>query len=58
MVINGTIGDPDVANNYDDPSVGPFELPAVYDATVHVEYQSTSLTYATDARVRPGESDD
>jgi hypothetical protein len=58
LVINGTISDPGVAANYGDSSDGPFTLPAAYAATVHVDYQSASLSYATDRRVRPGESDD
>ncbi|WP_424019436.1 DUF7261 family protein [Halorientalis pallida] len=46
------------STNYGTAPDVPFALPAVYEATVHVEYQSTSLSYATDTRVRPGESDD
>ncbi|AQL41673.1 hypothetical protein BV210_02620 [Halorientalis sp. IM1011] len=44
--------------NYGTAPDVPFALPAVYAATVHVEYRSASLSYATDAEVRPGESDD
>ncbi|SDF87282.1 DUF7261 family protein [Halorientalis regularis] len=46
------------STNYGTAPDVPFALPAVYTATVHVEYQSTSLSYATDTQVRPGGSDD
>ncbi|MFB6085135.1 MAG: hypothetical protein ABEJ94_12915 [Halorientalis sp.] len=54
LVVRGGTVD---STNYGTAPEVPFALPAVYAATVHVEYQSSSLTYATDARVRPGESD-
>jgi hypothetical protein len=59
LVVDEVIDSADIEyDNYGTAPDVPFALPAVYEATAHVEYQSTSLSYATDARVRPGESDD
>lgn len=59
LVIDEVIDKMEVeSTNYGTAPDVPFNLTAVYSATAHVEYQSTSLSYATDARVSPGESDE
>ena len=59
LVVDEEIDSGDIeSDNYGTAPDVPFTLTGVYAATVHVEYRSTSLTYATDARIRPGESDD
>jgi hypothetical protein len=59
LVVDEVIDSTDIEHdNYGTAPDVPFALPAVYAATVHVEYQSTSLSYATDTRIHPGESDD
>jgi hypothetical protein len=44
--------------NYDAETDSPFNASAIYSAKVHVTHESTDIVYETDARARPGESDE
>lgn len=46
------------AANYDSNTDTPFAVEAIYAATIHVTYESSTLDYETDARAVPGENDD
>lgn len=44
-------------SNFGSNEDGPFTKPALYGAVVGIEYETTKLSYRTDRRVVPGETD-
>lgn len=58
LVVDNKTINPSTNDNYaesGDPGSGPHVTPAMYSATVRLEYETPGLKYETDVRVAPGE---